>query len=293
VSYKNMNLKKIKLYISLMRLDKPIGILLLLWPTLWALFLASAGKPSLEIVLIFILGVVLMRSAGCVINDIADRHVDGYVARTRHRPLVIGAVSIKAAMILFLSILLCAFLLVLLLNKLTILLAFIAAILAIIYPFLKRFTHLPQIGLGLAFAWSVPMAFAAVTNSVPIASWVVFLITVLWAIIYDSLYAMVDREDDIKIGIKSTAILFGKLDKWIIGFLQIIFLLLLLLMGFLYGLNKLYYLSIIGVAGLFFYQQILIRDRLPKNCFKAFLNNHWVGFIIYIGIIIGYVNCCR
>ena len=293
MSYNTMNFKKIKSYISLMRLDKPIGILLLLWPTLWALWLASAGKPSLEIIVIFILGVVLMRSAGCVINDIADRRFDGYVARTRHRPLVMGAVSTKAAMILFFSILLCAFLLVLLLNKLTILLAFIAVILAIIYPFLKRFTHLPQLGLGLAFAWSVPMAFAAVTNSVPIVSWVVFFATVLWAMIYDSLYAMVDREDDITIGIKSTAILFGKLDKWIIGFLQIIFLVLLLLIGFLYGLNKLYYLAIIGAAGLFIYQQILIRDRLPKNCFKAFLNNHWVGFIIYIGIIIGYVNCCR
>lgn len=286
-------MKKIKPYISLMRLDKPIGIFLLVWPTVWALWLAGAGKPPLGIVLIFILGVILMRSAGCVVNDMVDRKVDGYVARTRHRPLVTGTVSTQAAMILFVSIMLCAFLLVLLLNKLTIFLAFGAAILAIIYPFLKRFTHLPQVGLGFTFSWGVPMAFAAVTNSVPLFSWVIFFAAVIWSIIYDTLYAMVDREDDIKIGIKSTAILFGKADKGIIGLLQIIFLALLLLIGFFYQLNKLYYTGIVGTVVLFIYQQVLIRKRSPDNCFKAFLNNHWVGCVIYIGIVLGYVNCCR
>ncbi len=276
-----------------MRLDKPIGIFLLVWPTVWALWLAGAGKPPLGIVLIFILGVILMRSAGCVVNDMVDRKVDGYVARTRHRPLVTGTVSTQAAMILFVSIMLCAFLLVLLLNKLTIFLAFGAAILAIIYPFLKRFTHLPQVGLGFTFSWGVPMAFAAVTNSVPLFSWVIFFAAVIWSIIYDTLYAMVDREDDIKIGIKSTAILFGKADKGIIGLLQIIFLALLLLIGFFYQLNKLYYTGIVGTVVLFIYQQVLIRKRSPDNCFKAFLNNHWVGCVIYIGIVLGYVNCCR
>jgi 4-hydroxybenzoate polyprenyltransferase len=286
-------MKKLKPYISLMRLDKPIGIFLLAWPTLWALWLAGAGKPPLEIVLIFILGVILMRSAGCVVNDMADRRVDGYVTRTHQRPLVTGTVSTYAAMILFLSLMLCAFLLVLLLNKLTICLAFMGAILAIIYPFLKRFTHLPQLGLGFAFSWGVPMAFAAVINSVPVFSWVIFFAAVIWSIIYDTLYAMVDREDDIKIGIKSTAILFGKADKWIIGLLQTIFLTLLLWIGFFYQLNKLYDLGILSAASLFIYEQILIRERSPDNCFKAFLNNHWVGCVIYIGIVLGYVNCCR
>ncbi|MCE3238336.1 MAG: ubiA [Gammaproteobacteria bacterium] len=286
-------MKKLKPYIFLMRLDKPIGIFLLVWPTLWALWLAGAGKPPFQIVLIFILGVILMRSAGCVVNDIVDQRVDGYVARTHQRPLVIGSVSTQAAMILFLSLMLCAFSLVLLLNKLTLCLAFVGAILAIIYPFLKRFTHLPQVGLGFAFSWGVPMAFAAVTNSVPVFSWVIFFAAVIWSVIYDTLYAMVDREDDRKIGIKSTAILFGKSDKWITGLLQMIFLVLLSFIGFFYQLNKLYYLGIISAAILFIYQQALIRDRYPDNCFKAFLNNHWVGCVIYIGIVLGYVNCCR
>lgn len=286
-------MKKLKPYISLMRLDKPIGIFLLVWPTLWALWLAGAGKPPFQIVLIFILGVILMRSAGCIVNDIVDQRVDGYVARTHQRPLVIGSVSTQAAMILFLSLMLCAFSLVLLLNKLTLCLAFVGAILAIIYPFLKRFTYLPQVGLGFAFSWGVPMAFAAVTNSVPVFSWVIFFAAVIWSVIYDTLYAMVDREDDRKIGIKSTAILFGKSDKWITGLLQMIFLVLLSFIGFFYQLNKLYYLGIVSAAILFIYQQVLIRDRYPDNCFKAFLNNHWVGCVIYIGIVLGYVNCCR
>ncbi|MCC2666397.1 MAG: ubiA [Gammaproteobacteria bacterium] len=286
-------MKKLKPYIFLMRLDKPIGIFLLVWPTLWALWLAGAGKPPFQIVLIFILGVILMRSAGCIVNDIVDQRVDGYVARTHQRPLVIGSVSTQAAMILFLSLMLCAFSLVLLLNKLTLCLAFVGAILAIIYPFLKRFTYLPQVGLGFAFSWGVPMAFAAVTNSVPVFSWVIFFAAVIWSVIYDTLYAMVDREDDRKIGIKSTAILFGKSDKWITGLLQMIFLVLLSFIGFFYQLNKLYYLGIVSAAILFIYQQVLIRDRYPDNCFKAFLNNHWVGCVIYIGIVLGYVNCCR
>ncbi len=287
-----MTLAELKQYSLLMRLNKPIGIFLVLWPTLWALWLAGAGKPNLTVVVIFILGCILMRSAGCVINDIADRKFDGFVARTRDRPLAAARVSVRSAFYLFLGLLFCAFILVLFLNKLTILLAFVGALLAAGYPFLKRVTHLPQLGLGIAFSWGVPMAFAAVTGAVASQGWSVFFAALLWPVMYDTMYAMVDRADDLKIGVKSTAILFGKADRCMIGVLQIFFLLLLCVVGKVFQLNVFYYLSLVGAGALFVYQQVLIKNALPKNCFKAFLNNNWVGCIIFLGIVLSYVNSC-
>ncbi len=278
-----MNLKN---YAHLMRLHKPIGIFLLLWPTLWALWLASAGKPSIFIVSIFVMGAVLVRSAGCVINDFADRHVDKYVARTRERPLTSGKVTVRESLILFVVLMLTAFMLVLLLNWLTILLAVVAAVLAVIYPFLKRVTHLPQAGLGITFSWGVPMAFAAQNNVLTLADGYVFLAAIIWTFMYDTVYAMVDRQDDIKIGVKSTAILFGNHDKFIVALLQLIFLLVLCYVGYLFQLKWIYFVSVFS-AGLFFcYQQWLIKDREPDACFKAFLNNNWVGLIIFVGILL-------
>ncbi|MCD6039027.1 MAG: ubiA [Gammaproteobacteria bacterium] len=285
-----MNFVRVKQYFLLMRLDKPIGIFLILWPTLWALWLASRGRPNKVVLFIFILGSILMRSAGCVINDIADRRFDGFVERTRNRPLVMGNVSVKMALILFFILLFCAFSLVLLLNRATIFLAFIGAILATSYPFLKRFTYFPQVGLGIAFSWSVPMVFAALTGTVSLEGGLVFFTSFLWPIMYDTLYAMVDRADDVRIGIKSTAILFGKRDKLLIGLLQGAFLLLLGLIGYFFRLNLFYYVSLIGVGIVFIYQQWLIKDRLPADCFKAFISNHWVGFIIFCGITLNYAN---
>lgn len=286
-----MNIKKkikknIKNYAVLMRLHKPIGIFLLLWPTLWALWLAGHGHPSISLVIIFVLGVVVMRSAGCVINDLADRHVDKHVARTRERPLASGKITVRAALMLFFILMLIAFGLVLFLNQLTILLSIAGAIFASLYPLLKRITHLPQIGLGIAFAWGVPMAFAAQNNVISVIDWQVFLTAAIWPIMYDTLYAMTDREDDIKIGVKSTAILFGKFDRIIIGFLQIILILLFIQMGYLFHLQWQYFMAVLGVGLLFLYQQWLIKNRNPMACFKAFLNNHWVGMLIFIGIIL-------
>lgn len=278
----------IKNYIYLMRLNKPIGIFLLLWPTLWALWLAGEGKPNLLVVSIFILGVIIMRSAGCIINDFADRKFDKYVERTRERPLATGKISTTNALVLFFVLLLFALCLVLLLNRLTLFLAVIGAVLAVVYPFLKRITHLPQIGLGLAFAWGVPMAFAALTGHVVAKSWVLFLSAALWPVIYDTLYAMVDRMDDIKIGIKSTAILWGRADKIVIALLQIAFIGCLSWTGILFDLNLPYFLSLILVTIFFIYEQWLIRDRVREKCFEAFLNNHWVGMVIFVGIIMSY-----
>lgn len=271
-----------------MRLNKPIGIFLLLWPTLWALWLAGEGKPNLLVVSIFILGVIIMRSAGCIINDFADRKFDKYVERTRERPLATGKISTTNALVLFFVLLLFALCLVLLLNRLTLFLAVIGAVLAVVYPFLKRITHLPQIGLGLAFAWGVPMAFAALTGHVVAKSWVLFLSAALWPVIYDTLYAMVDRMDDIKIGIKSTAILWGRADKIVIALLQIAFIGCLSWTGILFDLNLPYFLSLILVTIFFIYEQWLIRDRVREKCFEAFLNNHWVGMVIFVGIIMSY-----
>jgi 4-hydroxybenzoate polyprenyltransferase len=279
--------EKIRHFFVLMRLHKPIGILLLLWPTLWALWLAASGMPPLTMLLIFIAGVVVMRSAGCIINDVADRRVDPHVARTAQRPLATGALSLRAALSLFAVLMVCALLLVLQLNTYTIELAFIGAGLTVVYPFMKRVTHLPQLGLGLAFSWGVPMAFAAVTNAVPAAGWWLFFTAALWPVIYDTMYAMTDREDDLKIGVKSTAILFARHDRLILGVLQIVWLLALALVGVAFHLNPYYGLSLLVVAGFLVYQQWLMRDRNPAQCFQAFLNNHWVGLVIFIGIVMG------
>lgn len=276
-------------YIALMRLDKPIGILLLLWPTLWALWLASAGKPNPKIVFIFVGGVLLMRSAGCVINDFADRHVDGYVERTKGRPLATGQVTPIEA--LGLTALLCtfAFILVLFCNDKTISLAFIGLGLAVIYPFLKRITHLPQFGLGAAFTWGVPMAFAALTGEVGVKAWFLFFTGMIWPVIYDTMYAMVDRVDDVKIGVKSTAVLFNDMDRMIIGLLQILFVAMLIIVGLMFRLKHIYYFSLFIVSILCMYQQWLIRKRQPKECFKAFLNNNWIGLSIFAGILLSYL----
>jgi 4-hydroxybenzoate polyprenyltransferase len=287
-----MTKNKLKQYYYLMRMHKPIGIFLLLWPTLWALWLAGAGRPHLGIVIIFVLGVIVMRSAGCVINDIADRNVDGHVARTRLRPLVTGAVTTREALVLFGLLLLIAFLLVLCLNRFAILLAFAGALFAIVYPFMKRFTHLPQAGLGMAFAWGVPMAFAALNNQILPRDWLVFFAAAIWPVIYDTFYAMVDRADDEKIGVKSTAILFGAWSAWWVGALQMLFLVLMVGVGYLFVLRAVYYVGVLVAGMLFVYQQRLIRTHEPERCFKAFLNNHWVGCIIFLGMVLSYENCC-
>lgn len=283
-----MNFNQLKQYIYLVRLNKPIGILLLLWPTLWALWLASAGKPDPSIVIIFILGVILMRSAGCIINDFADRNFDGHVARTRERPLATGKIQTKSALMLFVFLCLCAFGLVLFLNRLTILLAFVGAALTMIYPFMKRFTNLPQFGLGFAYSWGVPMAFAAQTNSIPPEIWIVFFPAALWPVIYDTMYAMVDRNDDLKIGVKSTAILFGQHDRSILALLQMLFIGIFIGVGVQFELRWPYFISIVLAAILCVYQQWLIKDRIRDNCFKAFLNNHWLGLIVFVGIVASY-----
>lgn len=276
---------QLKHYLLLMRLHKPIGIYLLLWPTLWSLWLATPElMPSIKNLLIFITGVILMRSAGCVINDFADRKIDGKVKRTRDRPLATGAVSSKEAIILFAVIAATAFLLVLMTNLLTIQLSIGGLVLAATYPFMKRYTYLPQVVLGAAFAWSVPMAFAAEAGKITQDAWLIYLAVVLWTVVYDTFYAMVDRDDDIKIGVKSTAILFGDQDRIITGMLQLLTLYILVTIGQHFSLNGVYYISLVLVAGLFAYQQWLIRFRDPAACFKAFLNNHWVGLFVFIGI---------
>ncbi len=271
-------------YARLMRLDRPIGIYLLLWPTLWALWLAAGGLPDLRVLAVFVAGVVLMRSAGCVINDFADRHFDPHVARTRDRPLAAGRVRPAEALALFAVLVLLAFGLVLTLDRLTIELSFVAVALAAVYPFTKRVTHLPQLVLGAAFGWSIPMAFAAQTGRVPQLAWLLFTVNVLWATAYDTLYAMVDREDDLKIGVRSTAILFGDSDRLVVGILQGLVLAGLVLVGLRAELGGLYYLALAVAAGLAAYQQYLIRTRDPRRCFEAFLNNHWFGAVVFAGI---------
>lgn len=274
-----------KHYLYLMRLHKPIGILLLLWPTLWALWLASDGKPDWFIVFIFIMGVVVMRSAGCIINDFADKDFDSKVERTRTRPLTNENISEKSALILFGCLMIIAFILVCTLNRLTIFLSFAGAFFAMVYPFLKRVTHLPQVGLGIAFAWSVPMAFSAELNQVPSHAWAVFIAALIWPVIYDTYYAMVDRPDDLKIGIKSTAILFGDRDRLFIAILQILFLFLMGIVGVIFELQFIYFISLLISGLLFLYHQWLTRYRDPQACFSVFLSNQWVGFIIFLGIL--------
>lgn len=280
---------KLLQYARLMRLHKPIGIYLLLWPTLWALWIAGEGRPNLMVLLVFGSGVVLMRSAGCVINDYADRDFDQHVARTKDRPIAAGRVSPKEALLLFCGLCFSAFLLVLLMNSLTVWLSLAGGFLAATYPFMKRYTHLPQVYLGAAFGWAVPMAFAAQTGEVPRTAWLLFVATVLWATAYDTMYGMVDREEDRKIGVKSTAILFGEADRAIIGIIQVLALAALGLAGQAAGLGGYYYFGLLLAAGLALYQQFLIRDRTPEQCFKAFLNNNWFGAAVFSGIILDFL----
>ncbi|GLT20326.1 4-hydroxybenzoate octaprenyltransferase [Vibrio zhanjiangensis] len=271
-------------YWQLMRMDKPIGTLLLLWPTLWALIISAKGIPNIKVLLVFVVGVLFMRSAGCAINDFADRKVDGFVKRTHQRPLPSGRVSAKEAISLFLILSLSSFMLVLTMNSLTIQLSFVALLLAFIYPFMKRYLYFPQLFLGLAYSWSIPMAWAAQTNELPAMAWYIFAMNAIWTIAYDTQYAMVDRDDDLKIGIKSTAILFGRWDKLIIGLLQLATLVMLIALGWWYALGASYYVSLVAVASLFIYQQLLTRDRECDGCFKAFLNNNYVGMVITAGL---------
>jgi len=271
-------------WIRLMRFDKPIGVYLLLWPTYWGLWFASSGRPSLKNFLIFTIGVLVMRAAGCVINDYADRHVDGEVARTKHRPIPAGEIMPKHALVLFSALLFVALILVIQTNLLTLILAVIGACLALIYPFLKRLTHLPQLGLGLAWSWTVPMAFAAEQQALPAGLWLISAAIVLWTVAFDTYYAMVDREDDLKIGVKSTAILFGKQDLLIIAILQISTLVLLYLAGNYFNRGGMYDLGLVISAGYFIVQHFQARSREPEGCFKAFLNNHRVGMVLFIGL---------
>lgn len=285
---RSLTQNKLLAYHRLMRTDKPIGALLLLWPTLWALWVATPGLPPLWILAVFVAGVWLMRAAGCVVNDYADRKFDGHVKRTANRPLPSGDVTEKEARTLFVVLILLSFLLVLTLNTMTILLSVAALALAWVYPFMKRYTHLPQVVLGAAFGWSIPMAFAAVSESVPLSCWLMFLANILWAVAYDTQYAMVDRDDDLKIGIKSTAILFGRQDKLIIGILQVAVLALMMAIGYLNQLNGAFYAAVAAAGVLFIYQQKLIANREREACFKAFLNNNYVGLVLFLGLAVSY-----
>ena len=281
--------ERLEQYSSLVRLDRPIGTYLLLWPALSALWIAGHGKPDPLVLCVIVVGTVLMRSAGCAINDFADRHIDGRVQRTQHRPLATGRVSPREAVLVFVVLTGLAFGLVLLLNRFTIYLSLGGAVLAAAYPFAKRYTHLPQVVLGMAYAWAVPMAFAAQTNSLPKEAWLMYVITVVWAVIYDTMYAMVDREDDLKIGVKSTAILFGEADRVILLMLQLMMFAGLSLLGKQAGLGKYYWLGMAIAALLAAYQQLLIRKHEPAMCFRAFLNNNWLGAILFIAIVLDYL----
>ncbi|PHS68878.1 MAG: 4-hydroxybenzoate octaprenyltransferase [Methylophaga sp.] len=275
-------------YIQLMRLDKPIGILLLLWPTLSALWFAAEGLPDMTVLIVFILGVIIMRSAGCVINDYADRDFDGQVARTLNRPLALGLINPKDALILFCILGLIAFILVLQLNTLTLWMSLVGLFLAVTYPFMKRYTYLPQVYLGAAFGWAIPMAFAAQTNAVPVIAWLLFLANILWATAYDTFYAMADREDDMLAGVKSTAILFGEDDTLIVGILQLSFLAVMALIGHQQEMSFIYYLGLLLAAVFFVYQQKIIITREPAQCLQAFLNNNWVGAVLFCSIVVHY-----
>ena len=271
-------------YFRLMRLNKPIGIYLLLWPTYWALFLSAGGWPDIDLLIIFTFGVIITRSAGCVINDYADREIDKHITRTRDRPITTGEISPKAALLLFIALGLIAFALVLLTNTLTIKISFIALALAVLYPFTKRWTNLPQLILGLAFAMSVPMAFSAQTGTVPASAGWIFLATVLWTLIYDTLYAMADRDEDLKIGVKSTAILFAKYDQIFITLLQILLMIVFIKIGNLFDLGAFYDISLIIILLFMIYHQFLIKKRQKMDYFKAFINNHFIGMTVFFGI---------
>ena len=275
-------------FIQLTRMDKPIGIYLLLWPTLWALWVAAKGVPSLSNLLIFVFGVILTRAAGCVINDFADRKVDGHVKRTEQRPMASGKISSKEALVFFALLMGLSFLLVLCTNAPTIWLSFGALALAATYPFMKRYTYYPQVVLGAAFSWGIPMAFTAETGSLPAAAWLLYIANLLWTVGYDTYYAMTDREDDLKIGVKSTAILFGDADRVIILSLQGLALGCLLLAGSHFELGGWFHLGLLGAAACFVWEFWYTRDRDPQRCFKAFLHNHWAGLSIFVGIVLDY-----
>jgi 4-hydroxybenzoate polyprenyltransferase len=275
-------------YGKLMRVDKPIGFWLLLWPTLWALWLAGEGHPDQGLFAVFIIGVFIMRSAGCVLNDYVDRKIDPYVERTRTRPIASGAVAPMEALVLFAALSLIAIGLATMLNRPARMLAIVAAGLTVAYPFIKRFVSIPQFVLGAAFGWAVPMAFAAQTGSTPELAWLVFGVAVIWAVIYDTFYAMVDREDDKKLGVKSTAILFGEVDLFVIAGLQLLMLAALIFVGLRAELAFWYFFSVAGAAGLMAYHLWLARDRQPGGCFNAFLNNHYIGLVVFIGIVLHY-----
>ena len=281
-------IKRLELYAILTRMDRPIGIYLLLWPTLWALWIAARGWPDPLVLFVFVAGVFLMRAAGCAINDFADRHIDPHVSRTQNRPLAAGLISSREALLVFAALSISAFLLVLLMNTLTIYMSFVGIALAASYPFSKRFHHMPQIHLGAAFGWSAPMAFTAQANEITSVTWLLFMATILWATIYDTMYAMADREDDLKIGVKSTAILFGDADRLIIGILQALLIVDLILIGQQSNLGLYYYLSLVVASGLAVYHQVLIRQRDPQQCFRAFLHNNWLGMAVFIGIFVDY-----
>ncbi|WP_108446234.1 4-hydroxybenzoate octaprenyltransferase [Halomonas denitrificans] len=271
-------------FLHLTRLDRPIGTWLLMWPTLWALWIAAEGLPGRRVLLIFIAGVYLMRAAGCVVNDYADRHLDGHVKRTRNRPLATGRIAEGEAQGLFAILVMAAFVLVWFTNLFTVMLSVVGVALAAIYPFMKRYTHLPQAFLGAAFSWAIPMAFGAVLGTVPPAAWLLFAANVAWTVAYDTEYAMVDRDDDLKIGIKSTAVLFGRADRLMIGLLQGLTLALLAWAGGLLGLGGFFWLGLAAMAATFVHQQRLIRERDRERCFQAFLNNHWSGLLVFAGI---------
>ena len=273
-------------YARLIRLDRPVGIYLLLWPTLWALWIAADGLPPVDTLFIFVAGVVLMRSAGCAINDFADRHIDPHVERTRSRPLARGSIRPWEAVVVFLFLSAIAFLLVLLTNALTVMFALVAVTLAATYPFMKRVHSLPQVHLGAAFAWAVPMAFTAVHNEFPPPiAWLLFVTTLTWTVVYDTFYGMVDRDYDVALGVRSTAILFGEQDRLITGILQVLVWLGLYLVGQQAGFGGIYLGTLVVVAMLMFYQQFLIFDREPEACFRAFRNNHHLGLVVLAGMV--------
>jgi 4-hydroxybenzoate polyprenyltransferase len=281
-------LTQLRNYGKLMRIDKPIGYWLLLWPTLWALWIAGDGHPDQGLFVVFVLGVFVMRSAGCVFNDFVDRKIDPYVERTRMRPIASGAVAPFEALVLFVALSLIAVGLATMLNHPARMLAIVAAVLTLSYPFVKRFVSIPQFVLGAAFGWAVPMAFAAQTGTTSRLAWLMFGTTLVWAMIYDTFYAMVDREDDRKIGVKSTALLFGEVDLFVVAGLQILMLGALVLIGKRVELGFWYYASVAGAAGLMAYHQWLARDRQPDGCFAAFRHNHNVGLLIFVGIVLNY-----
>jgi 4-hydroxybenzoate polyprenyltransferase len=275
-------------YARLMRLDRPIGIWLLLWPTLWALWIGGRGRPDPHIFTIFVLGTVLMRCAGCAINDYADRSFDPHVERTKNRPLAAGRISTLEALVLFAGLAMTALMLALQLNKSTLLLAVVGGFLAVSYPFVKRFLSVPQMYLGLTFGWGIPMAFEAQLEQVPRVAWLLLLANVLWVTVYDTMYAMVDRDDDIKIGVRSTAIVFGDSDRHIIAVLQVMTLLSLYLVGRILHMTYWYYLGLLGGAAFFAYQLWLIRARDREACFRAFLNNNYFGMAVFLGVLLAY-----